>query len=84
MIRNTNEASWNGYTAPNSKSTLLIPGVGVLWSLGFSTLSVNLQYPKFIKGSFSGEAYLDEKTDVWQISMGMRKMLDYYIPWLYW
>ena len=85
MIRNTSEAYWNGIAAPNSKSTLIIPGIGTLWSLGFATLSVNLQNPIFIDGAFSGgDGDSNEKTDTWQISIGMRRVLDYYIPWLYW
>jgi len=71
--------------APNSESSLLIPGVGILWNLKFATVLLNIQKPMFLKGSLSGtEAYLDEETDVWQVSLSMRKVLDYYIPWLYW
>ena len=85
MIRNTSEAYWNGIAAPNSKSTLIIPGIGTLWSLGFATLSVNLQYPIFIDGAFAGgDGDVNENIDTWQISIGMRRILDYYIPWLYW
>jgi hypothetical protein len=85
MIRNTSEAYWNGIAAPNSKSTLIIPGIGTLWSLGFATLSVNLQYPIFIDGAFAGgDGDANENIDTWQISIGMRRILDYYIPWLYW
>ena len=85
MIRNTSEAYWNDYPAPNSKSTLVIPGIGTLWSLGFATLSVNLQYPIFIDGAFAGgDGDTNENTDTWQVSIGMRRILDYTIPWLYW
>lgn len=85
MIRNTSEAYWNGIAAPNSKSTLIIPGIGTLWSLGFATLSVNWQYPIFIDGAFAGgDGDANENIDTWQISIGMRRILDYYIPWLYW
>ena len=85
MFRNTSEAYWNGIAAPNSKSTLIIPGIGTLWSLGFATLSVNLQYPIFIEGAFSGgDGDSNENIDTWQISIGMRRILNYYIPWLYW
>jgi len=85
MVRNTSEAYWNGISAPNSKSTLIIPGIGALWSLGFATLSVNLQNPIFIDGAFSGgDGDSNEKTNTLQISIGMRRVLDYYIPWLYW
>ena len=85
MVRNTSEAYWNGIEAPNSKSTIVIPGISGLWSLGFATLSVSLQKPIFIDGSVSGgEGDLKEKTDIWQVSLSMRKILDYTIPWLYW
>jgi len=85
MVRNTSEAYWNGIEAPNSTSTLVIPGIGGLWSLGFATLSVNVQKPIFIDGAFSGgDGDSNEKTDTWQISIGMRRILDFYIPWLYW
>ena len=85
MIRNTSKAYWNDIVAPNSESSLLIPGAGILWSLKFATVMLNLQKPIFLKGSLSGtEAYLDEKTVAWQVSLSIRKILDYYIPWLYW
>jgi len=85
MIRKTNKAYWNGKEAPNSESSLLVPGFGMLWNFKFATVMLNLQKPIFLKGSFSGtEAYLDEETNAWQISLGIRKVLDYYIPWLYW
>ena len=85
MFRNTSEAYWNGTAIPNSKSTIIIPGVGALWSLGFATLSVNVQKPIFIDGAFSGgDGNSNGKTDTWQISIGMRRILDYYIQWLYW
>jgi len=85
MVRNTSEAYWNGIESPNSKSTIVIPGIGGLWSLGFATLSVNVQKPIFIEGAFSGgDGGSNEKTDTIQISIGMRRILNYYIQWLYW
>ena len=85
MFRNTSKAHWNGIEAKNSKSTIIIPGVGALWSLGFATLSVNVQKPIFIDGAFSGgDGDSNENIDTWQISIGMRRILNYYIPWLYW
>ena len=85
MFRNTSEAYWNGIKAPNSKSTIVIPGVGAIWSLGFATLSVNVQKPIFIDGAFSGgDGGPNGTTDTWQISIGMRRILNYYIQWLYW
>ena len=85
MIRNTTEANWNGYIAPNSKSAMVIPGVSFLWNLDFAAMSVSLQNPIFIDGTFSGgDGNSNEKTNVWQVSIGIRRMLNYTIPWLYW
>ena len=85
MIRHATEAYWNDDIAPNSESTLIVPGVGILWSLGFATLSVNIQHPVLINGRFGGgDGDPNEGIDTWQISIGMRRILDYYIPWLYW
>ena len=85
MVRHTNKAYWNGIAAPNSESVLLIPGVGILWNFKFATVMLNLQKPTFMKGSAAGTtAYLNENTEVWQLSLSMRKILDYTIPWLYW
>ena len=67
------------------KNVLLIPGVGLLWNLKIATLMFNFQKPIFVKGSLSGtEAYLDEETDAFQVSFSMRRVLNYYVPWLYW
>ena len=85
MFRNTSEARWNDIPSPNSKSTIIIPGIGGLWSLGFAVLSVNVQKPIFIDGAFSGgDGDSNGTTDTWQISIGMRRILNYYIQWLYW
>jgi len=84
MFRNTSEASWEGEKSPNSKSTIIIPGVGALWSLGFATLSLNVQKPIFNYGATDGDKNSNARTDTWQISIGMRRVLNYYIQWLYW
>jgi hypothetical protein len=85
MVRQTTKGYWNGEVAPNSESTLIIPGLGFLWNLKFGTLAVNLQKPYFIDGSFTGtEGQAKETTDVYQISVSLRKVLDYSIPFLDW
>jgi len=44
-----------------------------------------VQKPIFIDGAFSGgDGDSNENIDTWQISIGMRRILNYYIPWLYW
>ena len=82
MLRHTTEGYWKGENgdyviAPNSKSTLLIHGVGFLWNLKFATLAVNLQKPIFYEGSLTGTVDQTETTKVYQISVSMRKILNY-------
>ena len=45
----------------------------------------NLQKPVFLEGAFSGsDGDHNEQTQTWQISIGIRRVLDYRIEWLYW
>ena len=83
MVRTTSAGYWYGIEAPNSESTLLIPGFGALWNFNSTALSVNVQLPVFYSGSLVGsEAYLNEEAKVVQLSVSMRRVLDFYIPWL--
>jgi hypothetical protein len=82
MFRHTSEGFWNDEPAPNSESLLVTPGVGLLLNAKIGVLALNLQKPYFINGSASGES--TETTDVWQMSVSFRRILDYSIPWLYW
>ena len=82
MFRQTSEGFWNGEPALNSESLLVTPGVGLLLNAKVGVVALNLQKPFFINGGVSGESI--ETTDVWQISVSFRRILDYSIPWLYW
>ena len=85
MVRHTIEGYWNDNLSPNSKSLLIIPGMGFLWNLEFVTLAVNLQKPYFIDGSILGtEGTTKEETEVHQFSVSIRHILDYSIPFLEW
>ena len=85
MFRRTYEGFWNGEPAPNSESLLVTPGVGLLLNAKVGVLALNIQKPYFIDGSASGgNSASQEKTDVWQMSVSFRRILDYSIPWLYW
>ena len=85
MFRHTSEGYWNDIPAPNSRSLLATPGIGFLWNTKMGALALNMQKPYFIDGGASGEdTASQEKTDVWQVSVSVRRILDYSIPWLYW
>ena len=85
MFRHTSEGFWNGEVAPNSESLLVTPGMGLLLNTKVGVIALNLQKPFFIDGGVSGEnSASQEDTDVWQMSVSFRRILDYSIPWLYW
>jgi hypothetical protein len=85
MFRHTSQGYWNNNPAPNSKSLLVTSGIGFLWNTKIGALALNIQKPYFVDGSASGEdTSSDETTDVWQVSVSIRRILDYSIPWLYW
>ena len=85
IFRRTYQAYWNDIPAPNSKSILVTPGIGFLWNTKIGVLALNIQKPYFVDGSASGEnTASQETTDVWQVSVSARRILDYSIPWLYW
>ena len=86
VISHEAEAFWNGNPAPNSENTIITPGVGFFFSSDFATLTLNIQKPYYLNSAISEEGGTDyhEEAHVWQVSLSMRKILDYSIPWLYW
>tara|TARA_Y100000590_G_scaffold470632_1_gene667203 strand:+ start:9600 stop:10502 length:903 start_codon:yes stop_codon:yes gene_type:complete len=86
VFAHESEAFWDGVPAPNSETNTIIPGLGFFWDTNFASLSLNLQYPIFLNVVMaeSGSTNLNAEADAWQISLSIRKVLDYTIPWLYW
>ena len=86
VISHEAEAFWNGSPAPNSENTIMTPGIGFFFSSNFATLTLNIQKPYYLNSAISEEGGTDyhEEAHVWQVSLSMRKILDYTIPWLYW
>ena len=81
-----NEAFWNDVPAPNSENIIITPGMSLFWNTNFANLSLGMQLPIFLNRvmSESGETDLNSEAKAFQISLSMRKVLDYSIPWLYW
>tara|TARA_B100000945_G_scaffold320722_1_gene331756 strand:- start:1037 stop:1930 length:894 start_codon:yes stop_codon:yes gene_type:complete len=85
ILNYSSEASWHDTPSPNSKSFLVIPGLGYTFNKNWGTISINLQKPFSILGELAGTPnYLNEQTDIYQITISYRRILDYTIPWLYW
>jgi hypothetical protein len=83
IARHTTTAFWNGIEAPNSRSTVVTVGGGLLWNVARGGVSLNIQKPFFVDGAFSGiEGEMDQRVGAWQLSISYRKTLNYVIPWL--
>ena len=83
VVRHSTKAYWNNKPSPNSRSTVLTIGVGLIWNLKLGGLSVNLQKPVFLDGRFSGiEGEVEQRVSAYQISVSYRRVFDYVIPWL--
>ena len=83
IARHTTEAYWNGVAAPNSRATVITIGGGVLWDTKIGGVSLNIQKPFFVSGSFSGiEGAVEQRVDAWQVSLSYRRLLNIMIPWI--
>ena len=81
----TTNAYWNDHIAPNSKSIAINPGLTYIINSDYGPISINLNMPFFIDGSFkSNEGDIKQSINTIQCSIGYRRLLDYTIPWLYW
>ena len=84
-IAHAGRSQWEGQgDTPNSKSILYVPGINVLFGLedggGFG-LNINRGYEYYFNES---ESDIEEKNDIYSISISYRKVLDKVIDRLYW
>jgi len=83
VTRHSTEANWNDVASPNSRSTVVTTGIGLIWNLKTGGVSLSLQRPFFLDGRFSGiEGEVDQRVAAYQVSLSYRKVFDYVIPWL--
>ena len=82
-IKHTSEAKWNNIIAPNSKSTIYIPGLSILFGSKIGTFGINLQKP-YMDNLSTNDSVVEQDANIWQFSLSYRKLLDTYIDKLYW
>ena len=71
------EDHWDGVVSPNSGATIIQAGGGLVWSVGESLITFNVQAPVVFETNMVGEAApVDSRTDVWITSLSLRKMFD--------
>ncbi|SVA25342.1 uncharacterized protein METZ01_LOCUS78196 [marine metagenome] len=76
------EDYWNGNIAPNSGSTIVQTGAGLMWNVSELLFSLSIQAPVIFKTNMVGEEMnVDSRTDVWISSLSVRKILD--LSWLF-
>ena len=82
-LMHTTDGYWNGLKEPNSRSTILTIGAGLLKNTNFGVVNISLLKPIFIEGGFSGtDADVESKVYPWRVTISFRRMLDYVIPFL--
>ena len=86
VISHEDEAFWNDVPAPNSENIIITPAISLFLNTNFANVSLGMQVPIFLNVvmSESGETDLNSEAKAFQISLSIRKVLDYSIPWLYW
>ena len=74
-MQSLSKAYWNNIPAPNSEAFILTPSFSYLFNLKKGALSISIQKPIFISGSFAGnEGDIDQKTKVWQLVLAYRSI----------
>ena len=74
-MQQLSQAYWGNDPAPNSAALVLTPSLSYLFSLKKGALSIGIQKPIFISGSFAGnEGDIEQKTKVWHIIISYRSM----------
>jgi len=73
MLSHSSQGKWNGLLEPNSESLAISPSIGYLFNTKFGAVALNLQKPFMIFGAFvQNEGDIDQRSDVWQISLALR------------
>ena len=76
-------SQWNGVNSPNSKSSILVPGLGLIWTKNSMGYSLNMLFPQLLTGELAGiESSTKQDFKSVQISLGFRTTFDYIIPFL--
>ena len=80
----TTDAKWGDSIAPNSKGSIIQPGISFVRTLASGgALTVAIVKPVFLSGNYGGsEGTDDESTNIWQINIGYRKIFDEPFPLL--
>ena len=75
----TEEAFWNNIEAPNSKTEIILPSIGIIWNhKDYGSFSLNVKYTN--NGNIP-ESALNNEVSMFELSIGYRKTLNYTIPW---
>ena len=74
-VESLSKEYWNDIPSPNSSALIVTPSLGYLFSTKKGVLSISLQKPVFIEGTFNiNEGDLDQNTGVWQLVLTFRSM----------
>ena len=78
----TSKAFWNGNYAKNSDSSIIAPGLSLIFNTKSFTYGLKLS-KEFVTSLAFGDNALEQRIDSWTLNLSIRKILDYTIPFLY-
>ena len=74
-VQTLSQAYWYNEPSPNSEALVITPSFNYLFNLKKGALSIGIQKPFFIKGSFSGnEGDIKQRVKVWQLVLSYRSL----------
>ena len=74
-VQTLSQAYWDNESSPNSEALVVTPSFSYLFNLKKGALSIGIQKPFFIKGSFSGnEGDIGLRVKVWQLVLSYRSI----------
>ena len=74
-VQTLSQAYWDNEPSPNSDALVVTPSFSYLFNLKKGALSIGIQKPFFIKGSFSGnEGDIEQRVKVWQLVLSYRSL----------
>ena len=80
----TSESYWNDIKTPNSKSEMVLFGIGYTRNIAKGSIILGIQKPYFLKVTLSStnEGDFKQKINAIQVTIGYRQILDLSIPFL--
>ena len=74
-IESLSEGYWKNIPSPNSSALIVVPSLGYLFNVKKGAISISIQKPVFISGSFGlNDGDIKQETKFWQLILSYRSL----------